>query len=52
MGERASPETIESIRREIGADKGFLQQYAGYVSLLARGDFGRSYYTNRDVLKD
>lgn len=52
VGERASPETIESIRRQIGADKGFLQQYAGYLSLLLRGDFGRSYYTNRDVLTD
>lgn len=52
VGERASQETIESIRKELGADKGFLQQYAGYLSLLARGDFGRSYYTNRDVLQD
>ncbi|HEX8947894.1 MAG TPA: ABC transporter permease, partial [Dissulfurispiraceae bacterium] len=52
VGERASPETIESIRREIGADSGFAAQYLGYLKLLAKGDFGRSYYTNRDVLQD
>jgi len=51
-GERASQETIESIRKEIGADKGILPQYAGYLKMLMRGDFGRSYYTNRDVLTD
>ncbi len=52
VGERASPETIESIRKEIGADKGFIGQYIGYLKLLSQGDFGRSYYTNRDVMKD
>ncbi|MBI3592776.1 MAG: ABC transporter permease, partial [Nitrospirae bacterium] len=52
VGERASPETIESIRKEIGADSGFMKQYMGYLKLLSRGDFGRSYYTNRNVLAD
>lgn len=52
VGERASPETIENIRKEIGVDKGFIGQYIGYLKLLLHGDLGRSYYTNRDVLKD
>lgn len=52
VGERAAPETIESIRREIGADKSFISQYSGYLKLLTQGDFGRSYYTNRSVLSD
>ncbi len=52
VGERSNPETIEKIRKEIGADKGIVRQYAGYVSLLARGELGRSYYTNRKVLDD
>lgn len=52
VGERASPEIIENIRKEIGADKGFIGQYMGYLKLLSQGDFGRSYHTNRDVLKD
>ncbi len=52
VGERASPEAIEQIRKEIGEDRGFMTQYLGYVTLLARGNFGRSYYTNREVLGD
>ena len=52
MGERASPEVIENIRKEIGADKGFFIQYVGYLKLLVSGDFGRSYYTNRAVMSE
>ncbi len=52
VGERASPETIEKIRKEIGADKGIVQRYLGYVSLLLTGEMGRSYYTNRKVLDE
>lgn len=52
VGERASPETIEKIRQEIGSDKGVVRQYIGYVSLLLRGEMGRSYYTNRKVLDE
>lgn len=52
VGERATQETIESIRKEIGQDKGFVAQYLGYLKLIASGNFGRSYYSNRDVLGD
>ncbi|MBI5049338.1 MAG: ABC transporter permease [Nitrospirae bacterium] len=52
VGERASPETIEHIKEQIGTDKNFLSQFAGYVGLLMRGDLGRSYYTQRDVARD
>lgn len=52
VGERAHPEIIESIKKEMGVDKGFIRQYAGYLNLLAQGNFGTSYYTNRDVLRD
>jgi ABC-type dipeptide/oligopeptide/nickel transport system permease component len=52
VGERASPETIEKIRKEIGVDKGVVRQYIGYVSLLLTGEMGRSYYTNRKVLDE
>jgi ABC-type dipeptide/oligopeptide/nickel transport system permease component len=52
VGERSSPEIIEKIRKEIGADRGVLRQYAGYVMLLAQGELGRSYYTNRKVIDD
>lgn len=52
VGERAHPETIEKIRKELGSDKSLLNQYAGYVRLLLTGEFGRSYYTNRKVFDD
>jgi len=52
VGERAQPEVVEKIRREIGADKNVTEQYLGYVGLLLKGEFGRSYYTNRKVFDD
>jgi ABC-type dipeptide/oligopeptide/nickel transport system permease component len=52
VGERAQPETIEKIRKELGSDKSILNQYAGYIRLLLTGEFGRSYYTNRKVFDD
>ena len=52
VGERSSPEIIEKIRKEIGADKGVVRQYAGYVTLLVQGELGRSYFTGRKVIDD
>ncbi len=52
VGERAQPEVIEKIRKELGADKNLLSQYLGYIRLLLKGEFGRSYYTNRKVFDD
>ena len=52
VGERATPELIEKLRKEIGSDKGVIHQYAGYLKLLLNGEMGRSYYTNRNVLDD
>ncbi len=52
VGERANPETIERIKKQIGADRDFLSQFIGYVGLLLKGELGRSHYTQRDVAKD
>jgi ABC-type dipeptide/oligopeptide/nickel transport system permease component len=52
VGERADPETIAKIRREIGTDKGMMRQYAGYLALLVQGELGSSYFTNRKVRDD
>jgi peptide/nickel transport system permease protein len=52
VGERAQPEVIGKIRKELGADKNLLSQYLGYIRLLLKGEFGRSYYTNRKVFDD
>jgi ABC-type dipeptide/oligopeptide/nickel transport system permease component len=52
VGERAQPEVIAQIRQELGTDKNVVSQYIGYISLLLKGEFGRSYYTNRKVFDD
>ncbi|MEW6215744.1 MAG: ABC transporter permease, partial [Nitrospirota bacterium] len=52
VGERAQPEVIDKIRKEIGSDKDILSQYVSYAGLLLKGEFGRSYYTNRKVFDD
>jgi len=52
VGERAQPDVIEKIRKELGQDKDLINQYFGYVKLLIQGEFGRSYYTNRKVFDD
>jgi ABC-type dipeptide/oligopeptide/nickel transport system permease component len=51
-GERASPETIARIRTELGQDRPLPLQYVGYLKLLATGELGRSYYTNRKIADD
>lgn len=52
MGERASAETIERIKEQIGSDKNFLSQFAGYLKLIMKAELGRSYYTQREVAID
>jgi ABC-type dipeptide/oligopeptide/nickel transport system permease component len=49
VGERADPEAIERIRRELGTERPFISQYAGYLGLILKGEMGRSYYTNQKV---
>lgn len=51
-GERATAETIARIRKELGQDRSLPLQYIGYVKLLASGELGRSYYTNRKITDD
>ncbi|HEY6011153.1 MAG TPA: ABC transporter permease [Nitrospirota bacterium] len=51
-GERANPETIARIRAELGQDRSLPIQYIGYLKLLATGELGRSYYTNRRISDD
>jgi len=51
-GERATPETIARIRTELGQDRSLPLQYVGYLKLLATGELGRSYYTNRKIADD
>ena len=52
VGERADPAAVEAIRRELGQDRPLPAQFIGYLTLLAKGNLGRSYYTRREVTKD
>lgn len=52
VGERASLEDIEKIRKHIGTDRGIIAQYTGYLRMLLKGEFGTSYYTGRTVIED
>ena len=42
-GRSATPETVESIRRQLGLDQPIPVQYARYLGNLLQGDMGRSY---------
>lgn len=48
-GRSASAETVQNIRRELGLDLPFHQQYWRYLLSLAQGDLGRSYLQRTQV---
>jgi len=52
VGERADPETIARLRRELRLDEPLHVQFGSYVAGVVRGDLGRSYITNRPILGD
>lgn len=49
LGEFATPEMIERVRKELGLDKPFVVQYFLWLSRALRGDFGRSYMSKLPV---
>jgi peptide/nickel transport system permease protein len=48
-GRNATPETVESIRHQLGLDRPVPVQYATYLGHLAQGDLGHSYIQKTDV---
>ena len=48
-GRNATPETVESIRHQLGLDRPVPEQYATYLGHLAQGDLGHSYIQKTDV---
>lgn len=48
-GRNATPATIENIRHQLGLDRPLPEQYASYLTRLARGDLGRSYMQRTEV---
>jgi peptide/nickel transport system permease protein len=48
-GRAATPETVASIRRQLGLDLPFWRQYLRYLGHLLQGDLGRSYIQRTEV---
>ena len=48
-GRSATPETVESIRQQLGLDRPVWEQYGSYALQLAQGDLGRSYVQKTEV---
>lgn len=49
-GQNATPEQIKAIHKELGLDKPIPVQFANWISQVARGDLGTTYYGKRDIL--
>ena len=52
VGERADPETIARLRKELKLDEPMHKQFTHYTSGVLRGDFGNSYITQRPIIQD
>ncbi|SDP36143.1 ABC transporter permease [Phyllobacterium sp. OV277] len=51
-GDRASAETLENVRRDLGLDRPVTDQFVIYVRNLVHGDLGTSLRTRRPVASD
>jgi len=49
LGERATPEALADLRRELGLDDPILTQYGRFLGGLAHGDLGRSIKSNERI---
>lgn len=51
LGQRADIASIEAVRKQLGLDDPIYVQYVRFIAKAVQGDLGRSYSSNRDVLK-
>ena len=51
LGQRADVESVEAVREELGLNKPLYVQYFNFLEKALHGDLGRSYSTNREVVK-
>lgn len=51
-GEKASVESVERIRRQMGLDRPWPVRYVEFLGRAARFDFGESYYGTREPVND
>jgi peptide/nickel transport system permease protein len=48
LGQRASAERVAQVKREFNLDQPLLQRYGLWLRDVLRGDFGRSFFRNRE----
>lgn len=49
LGERASKESLESLRADMGLDRPWYEQYGSFLTKLSTGDLGRSLSTQESI---
>lgn len=52
LGENAPEEAVEALREEMGLNDPFLVQYFRFIGNAARGNFGRSYISKKEVVPE
>lgn len=52
VGERADAETIARLRKDLHLDEPVLKQFTLYATGVLKGDLGRSYITQRPIIRD
>jgi glutathione transport system permease protein len=52
LGDRASAETLQTLRAQLGLDQPIPVQYVQFVTKMLSGDFGRSMTSGRTVLEE
>ena len=52
VGERADAETVARLRKDLHLDEPILKQFALYMGSVVRGDLGKSYITQRPIIRD
>jgi peptide/nickel transport system permease protein len=51
LGDQASPENVEALRRDLGLDQPIWWRYLGWLGHVLEGDLGRSFRTGQTVLQ-
>src|SRR6476620_12521140 len=51
LGDQATPEKVEALRRDMGLDQPIWWRYLGWLGNVMQGDFGRSFRTGQTVLQ-
>jgi len=51
-GQGANPEAVEAIRAELGLEAPLHEQYFAWMGDVLRGDFGRTYWSDKPILDE